>query len=625
MKKSRLVFNLTITFFAMFPFCLHAQNEQLQQAPGWYSSAGADGGSRNVVWSEAFADGIPANWSNEELGGIAAWEYRGIQTIPSNEIGTRGSCIPANAEGGPPIQSPTWENGFVLFDSNYWDNSENPCSDEFFGSGQAPGPHLATLTTPSIDLSSVANSALRFNQFTKFYQGVTRVEMRTGDSDWTVIYSPIYSIGFSTSTSDQITVPLGPSAAFASDIQLRFVYDGLYYFWQIDDIEIIETFENDIRVSDFNYGAFNPQELGNFSNLEYSQYPDFMPPLVHFTASGINSGATVQTNCQLTAELTRLEDAELIHMAFSQEGADAEPGATFTVNADPFQSPASLGKYQITYTLTQNETDQNTADNSDSTFYYISTSTLSRDRIFATSVYQPSAYLDSTYRLGNILAVTESGTTPQSISIAVGAGTSNSARVFGAIYSFNINDFNETTLIASTDTVTVDSNLFNTTGDQLLLTLDLTTQPVLSQGQAYLVMAGTPDTPQDIRFAMSGASPAITSWVIFGSSTYFYLTQLPMVRMNFGPLVNVTETSASHLHAFPNPASEYVWIESDQILQSNEPLAIHDLSGRLVANLQPMRYGDHHYFISLAGLSSGTYFIHMPENETLGSIKLIVK
>jgi hypothetical protein len=74
---------------------------------------------------------------NTESSGIAAWEYRGPLTTPNNEEGSRGSCI-AEGTTGAVLLSETWSNGFVIFDSNWWDNPDNPCTDENFGTGPAP-------------------------------------------------------------------------------------------------------------------------------------------------------------------------------------------------------------------------------------------------------------------------------------------------------------------------------------------------------------------------------------------------------------------------------------------------------------------------------------------------------
>ena len=158
----------------------------------------AGGYRETVIWSEDFDGGIPASWSAAEQGGVANWEYRGDATTPNNEVGSRGSCT--GSSFGAPIQSPTWTNGFVIFDSNYWDNDQLPCDIANFGSGQAPGPHFATLTTPTFDLSAYTYAGLNFHQYYKKFEGTVRVEMNVQNSGWVSLWESDLSSGGTTST-----------------------------------------------------------------------------------------------------------------------------------------------------------------------------------------------------------------------------------------------------------------------------------------------------------------------------------------------------------------------------------------------------------------------------------------
>ena len=102
---------------------LHAQ-VQIPYAPGSFPLGNRpelQGGSRDVIWFEDFANGIPSDWTSTETSGIASWEYRGPNTTPGVDVGSRGSCV-APGTVGQPIVSPSAANGFVIFDSNWWDN-----------------------------------------------------------------------------------------------------------------------------------------------------------------------------------------------------------------------------------------------------------------------------------------------------------------------------------------------------------------------------------------------------------------------------------------------------------------------------------------------------------------------
>ena len=66
-------------------------------------------------WSEDFQSGIPTTWTNS----TAPWAYRGPGTPPGPGVGSQG----AYASNSTPIASPTANNGFIIFDSDYYDNN----------------------------------------------------------------------------------------------------------------------------------------------------------------------------------------------------------------------------------------------------------------------------------------------------------------------------------------------------------------------------------------------------------------------------------------------------------------------------------------------------------------------
>jgi len=189
-----------------------------------------------IIWQEDFSSGIPADWINEEANG-ASWEYRGPNTIPNNAIGSRGACT--NNFTGEPMNSTSQSNGFIIFDSNYWDNNALPCLPANFGSGPVPGPHLAHLTTPSIDLSAIQYAAIEWEQFVRFYQGNTRIEVSVNQGSWSLLFANDIPLAASSPNAQKKRIYLGSNITGNADVRFRFVYEGLYYFWMIDDIKIL--------------------------------------------------------------------------------------------------------------------------------------------------------------------------------------------------------------------------------------------------------------------------------------------------------------------------------------------------------------------------------------------------
>ncbi|MBL7942684.1 MAG: hypothetical protein JNM00_07950, partial [Flavobacteriales bacterium] len=255
----------------------------------------------SVIWQETFESGIPGDWINSETGGIAYWEYRGPDTTPSNDVGTRGSCLPEGTLGAP-IQSPTAGDGFVIFDSNWWDDPIGPCGN--LGSGDAPAPHLAILQTPSFDLSAYDKVGFSFYQYAKDYDVDMRVEVSISGGAWTDVWTENMIVNAETPKDQLVRINITDEAALQSDVRIRFVFDGQYYFWMIDDVALLELDENNIHIFRPGYGDFDfdaPDHPTGFEEMEYGLYPDEFAPELKFSAWASNYGAAVQTDVGLHA------------------------------------------------------------------------------------------------------------------------------------------------------------------------------------------------------------------------------------------------------------------------------------------------------------------------------------
>ena len=206
-----------------------------------------------VVWSETFANGIPSGWTNSGTANgtvdpDAIWSYRGPSTTPSNATGSRGAYAGPASTGQLPIQSPTAANGFVIFDSDYLDN--NGVAGNFCGTGAlACAPHVANLTTSTINLSGYSNIELEFYQYYRRFAGpggvqtlpATYIDFSTnGGLTWTgsIPFNSSVAVNAATQRNSVIQVNITQFAANQSNVKLRFRFEGDYYFWQIDDIKI---------------------------------------------------------------------------------------------------------------------------------------------------------------------------------------------------------------------------------------------------------------------------------------------------------------------------------------------------------------------------------------------------
>ena len=576
----------SILTFALILFSIYVEGQFLS-APGTYihaRNASNTSERETVIWSEDFANGIPTSWNNSGTPALAIWEYRGPGTNPNNFVGSRGSCLP-NGNVGEAITSSTASNGFVIFDSNYWDNNLNPCTVDNFGTGQAPGPHLSYLTTPSINLTGFPNSVLEFEQYIRYYLGNTRVEISIANGPWEVLYTNILDQGITTQNTQTVRMPLPAAAGNQSNVKLRFVYDGLYYFWQLDDIRLIQGYDNDLIIENSSYGDFdlnNPDHTTGFEMMEYTQYPSVFAPLVHLKSNVFNLGTNVQTNVALNARLINDNSGALIFESNSPLLANLAPGADSVLVAGEFQIDPTVSHYSAYFNGLQTETDGNIFNQIDWLQFDVTPVTYARDENSLGSMFLPSeTYAGAPFEMGAVYLLPSSGQQLHSVSVAIGEGTTLPSSVYATVFPFSLAT-GIGAAIATTQDFAITQADINTFGGSSMKVLSFDTPVNLSQG-LYLVAVGSPNSAFQAVIGLSGKSEDLSAWVRFNNSNtdLFYLTRTPMIRMNFGVVSEVTEQSfGQEFQLYPNPASE-----SLSILLNEKELAlieIFDQTGRRI-------------------------------------------
>ena len=601
--------------FALILFSFYVEGQFLS-APGTYIHSRNASNSSNretVIWSEDFANGIPANWNNSGAPALALWEYRGPSTNPNQLVGSRGSCLP-DGNVGEVIASTTSANGFVIFDSNYWDNNLNPCTVDNFGTGQAPGPHLSYLTTAAIDLTGFANVALEFEQYIRYYLGNTRVEISIANGPWEVLYTNILDQGITTPNTQTVRMPLPAAAGNQSNVKLRFVYDGLYYFWQLDDVRLVQGYANDLLIENSSYGDFdfnNPDHTTGFEMMEYTQYPSAFAPLLHLNSNVFNFGTNTQTNIALNARVIDDNSGALLYENTSPVLPSLAPGADSVLVSGEFQMEQVVADYSVYFNSLQNETDENTENSLDTLHFKITPVTYARDENSLGSMFLPSeAFANAPFEMGGVYLL-PSGQQLHSVSVAMGEGTTLPCSVYATVFSFSLST-GIGGAIASTQDVAVTEADINSFGEASMKVLSFDSPVFLSQG-LYLVVVGSSSSAFQAVIGLSGKSEDLSAWVRFNNSNteLFYLTRTPMIRMNFGPVSNITEQSfGQSFQIFPNPATESLSILLNE--KETATIEVFDETGRRM-HMQKTNTEVSKFEMNVSEFSSGIYTVRVTQ------------
>ncbi len=192
-----------------------------------------------ILFEEQFDEGIPDTW---EIGPGspegAVWQWSPDGHVDSAMI--NGVMAPALFWGGPtPLASPTASNGAALYNSDVYDaGGIGP------GEGPYPGGTSGALTTPSIDCSGETAILLSFYQYARGFlnQVPTLVEVTNdGGENWTnfPINGRVTGNRVTPQRDEHMVIDISEVAAGQPDVKIRFTWDGRFYFWIIDDIQVM--------------------------------------------------------------------------------------------------------------------------------------------------------------------------------------------------------------------------------------------------------------------------------------------------------------------------------------------------------------------------------------------------
>jgi len=518
-----------------------------------------------------FANGLPTDWTYGSTSGIGQWEYRGPNTIPDNNVGSRGSC----SAGTVPIQSPTSSNGFMIFDSNFWDDPSDVCGN--IGSGSDPGPHSAWMITNSVDLSSVTEVYITFNQQLRNYVGTMYVQISTnGGTTWQEITSLTQSNAYSGPNSEWKSAYITNEAAGQSNVQFKFLFDGFYYSWSIDDISLYSPSANNIAISNAQYTAYDPT-INFLSNLMYDQYPLLFLPTAVPNCVISNLGTNTQNNIVLQNKILK-NGVPIYDQSISQNTLGFGQNTTLSNPSDVIND--GIGSYEVTFEISQTETDEDPSNNFDTLDFDITSYTYARDEGPADNLYNTNNLYPNTTttEIGNIFCFTYgNGKRIANIQVGIAEGTLPGTVIQGHIYIPTMDS-----ILASTETYTVNLADLNSLGEEKMITLPLINPVYTNQATLNYPDEANPETGdaeinpfdgcvaamvrnvtlgQPFYVARSGAAPENTTYLNFpDESDLYYLLRIPQVRvqtfsqnqipgctidsaMNYNPLANVDDGS----------------------------------------------------------------------------------
>ena len=631
----------------------------------------ANTSSAAPLWWETFAGGIEANgWTTEGTCAVAdsninaGWKY-----LPDGLL-DKGAYIFAGAG----ISSPTLCDGAVGVDSDYDDNFGIEGN---FGAGPCPAPAQHFLISPEINTSewTAVGISLTWVQAIRQFQSTFFVSFRTMDegSDWTewvdFQVNTEFEVNGNFDNANEQRIFLS-GAAGHDKLQIRFVYNANYYMWGVDDVRLVETEANNMRVQS-NFYAIAP----------WASIPENQVYAFGALADVRNAGAADQTNVVLNHTVINSDTQEEIYNENLVYGTCvADSTYENRLNPELIVLPAAPGNYTGTYTLTQDQEDFDSSDNTISFNYSVGGNTFGLEDGFTRSVAVANSIYDAgaplSYAYGNYYRPVEDAEVERIV-----WGVNNPADMAGytvQIYLLQWTDNNGNQVAESSERRFIgfaDYTFVGDEGDNAILestleNFDNPGEPIIMQGGfGYIAIveyqASTSDDPQFFMLASEardynaqvlasdtavayglidyhiyssvlGFSPdgnianidyEVTELDVNDSRIFFGHDIVPLVRVVVNGVNTVDQLPIENgISVYPNPAVEQFQVK----LEFTQPysdvrLRLIDNQGRVVqAQTINQTINNHIETVNVKNLPSGNYMLQVETVDGQRSLPVVI-
>lgn len=561
-----------------------------------------------TIWSDDFS--TPANWNvdnNGQTGIDFGWNINNTSDgwWSTNGISSTSAGNYAELVNGDPTANPATQALNVVY----------------------------TLTTASpIDVAALGGSnqiSLQFKQFGARFNDLQEMLISVDGTTWVSVGNNLDKPVLSASGGSAYTNPDSKSINLApfltgtpSQLWVRFQWTTNYpasatnpnvwitYGWYIDDVKLVTNPTNDLAITGSDWGSVG---------LHYFQIPTEQVAPIDFSADIFNGGVNNQSNVKLNVNVN--------NGLFVGSSAPVSIVSldTMTVSvATQFTPAATIASYTVTRNISADSTDDVSANNqlSDITFNVTDFIYARDNNVIAGSTSNGT----DPFETGNLYDIYQDDLL-KAINVRLPNGT-NGATVGTEIY----------TRLYSIDAVSGDFVFESESAPLILAANNLNTNLVIeldpyvnvTAGTTYLAVVGSYSS--GLKVSNAGTSPAQTSFFLDGNdittSTLFYQTSTPYVRLNFDPVLGLDNPEqVQQVVIMPNPSNGVASLQFDLLNASDVAISVLDVSGKEVQTniMNQLTAGTHEVTLESADWTSGVYFVNLVSNGTVLTKKFVKK
>ncbi|MCF8276366.1 MAG: T9SS type A sorting domain-containing protein [Flavobacteriales bacterium] len=547
-----------------------------------------------------------------------AWTFGNAGTPSANwEFTTTGPYGDFSESYGA-LESTTAANGWAMFDS------------DALGTGSSVQDAWVQLAN-SVDLTGYSSVAVSFQQYYGKFNGFSYLEVSTDGSTWTTFeVNGNQGNNSSTDNPDLVVVNIsGAVAANPSTVWIRFRYEGSWdYFWQVDDVAIVEGATNDLAVTKVWHGDIN-------AAFEYQQIPLDQAQEVVIGVASTNQGGTVQNNLVYDYDIS-LGGSSVASGSFGATNTILNSTSSDTTWYSTGYTPSALGTYTVTVTVSADETDELPSNDQGTSTFKVTNFIYAHDDEdnIEFQIYGGLDASDSPneYKAAMYYEIF-SDVTLTSVQTAFGANTTTSSCYVEVFDAVNDQSFSNPLVTEVYDLQNGDiSSGANINLVNILLNdgdgIDLLA------GGVYLISIGNTGAGEDLWILASDGDDdrAQLRYGPFGAGSaidwYTGYTTSPMIRANTDPSVGITENEdVSGLSVYPNPTSDLLNVAFVSKDNQNITVNVFNVTGALVQTEQrTVKVGQRNLItFDTEKLSSGMYMVQLVGANSTVTEQVVVR
>ena len=559
-------------------------------------------------WAGGTGDGSPADAMNSTT------SDNGTLMVDSDLFGADAGYDAAWVENcwvttANPIDCSAEEFVSISIETRYrcWDNGSSDDSEKCFIEISRDGVNWPDVSTLTVEEGTVD-------------YGAGPVQSR-----WEVFEG--YGTGDGSDNPSLLEFDITEAAGNQPTVYIRFRWSGTWgYSWEIDDILLYQTPENDTRID--NYASYTDYErtfVYEYGAWEQSQIPADLQAAV----KAYNVGYAEQTGVTLELDANgTVNGSDAITLANQQNDTLAVP-----------YQPAGVGTVNLAYTLFADAEDENPGNNTLEQSFEVTNLTFGRDDGNA-YISAPSDGTDD-YIAMSLYDIVED-VTIYAIDVAIMDGSESFTPIVAHLFDGTEETFLEEQyggiIVSSQEYDLVPGNT-NAEGEAVTTWYHfILDEPYEASAGDWLGAGFEHYGGANVQYGESKFTQDQTAFIYgpFGSGSvydWYYNNDVPMIRLNFDANVteNVNEVANTQgfemFPSFPNPTNAVTTVKFNLDNASDVSFEMHDITGKVVYSLDmgTQAPGMNSITVDASGFAAGAYTYTLTVNGERATDRLMVK